>query len=274
MKHTKSSKAKYPFLLLAFALVLAHGYILPGGTLVNAAGPYDGEWSGTTNQGYDMGFTVTDSRITRWTCTMEIEGSVCTSTRGGTVGFDPGYLISDNSFFFTVEPDPFGEDYDQYTGTFTAPAQCNGTWEAYSEHCNGTGTGTWTASKLVPHLAPDIKANGSDTAITVSHGSSVSIEVALESGDKLGQPADWWVVTNGPAGWDYYDILGGFWSFLPGISVTYQGSLFNLSSIELLDTSELSVGRHVFYFGVDMNMNASIDFDQVFYDFVEVNVTQ
>jgi hypothetical protein len=120
---------------------------------------------------------------------------------------------------------------------------------------------------------PDIKANGSDSAITVSSGLPVSITIALDPGDDSGQNADWWVVKNGPDGWSYYDVIGGSWLFLPGLSVTYQGPLFNFASFGILNTSALPVGTNTFYFGVDMNMNASLDFDQLYYDGVVVNVT-
>jgi hypothetical protein len=123
-------------------------------------------------------------------------------------------------------------------------------------------------------VVPGIKANGQEGFVYVAQGSPVSITIALDPGDEAGQNADWWVAENGPGGWSYYDVIGGSWSFLPGLSVTYQGPLFNLSSFEVLNTSGLPVGAYIFYFGVDMNMNASLDSDQLYYDSVVVNITQ
>jgi hypothetical protein len=123
-------------------------------------------------------------------------------------------------------------------------------------------------------VVPGIKANGQEGFVYVAQGSPVSITIALDPGDEAGQNADWWVAENGPGGWFYYDVIGGSWSFLPGLSVTYQGPLFNLSSLEVLNTSGLPVGTYIFYFGVDMNMNASLDSDQLYYDSVVVNITQ
>ena len=130
-------------------------------------------------------------------------------------------------------------------------------------------------SNLATNLpVPDIKANGSDGLVSVSHGTPVSIAISLDPGDHAGQNADWWVVESAADGWYYYDVVGGSWSFVPGLSVTYQGGLFNFASFEVLNTSGLPVGTYTFYFGVDMNMNGSLDFSQLYCDYVVVNVTQ
>jgi len=120
----------------------------------------------------------------------------------------------------------------------------------------------------------DIKANGSDRAIEVASGTNVSVTISLIPEDEIGQNADWWVAESAPDGWQYYDVIGGSWSFLPGLSVTYQGPLFGLPSFSVLNTSGLSEGTYTFYFGVDINMNGSLDFDQLSYDSIVVNVTE
>jgi hypothetical protein len=48
----------------------------------------------------------------------------------------------------------------------------------------------------------------------------------------------------------------------------------DLSPYEVLNMSGLPVGSYTFYFGVDMNMNGSVDIGQLYYDSVEVNVTE
>jgi uncharacterized protein YaiE (UPF0345 family) len=132
-----------------------------------------------------------------------------------------------------------------------------------------------TETQSVPQIAPDIKANGSDSAITVSSGSPVSITIALDEGDKTGQNADWWLVANTPFGWYHYDA--GFGSWIPdlvNLGATYQGPLISLSSpFEILSISGLPIGTYAFYFGVDMNMNGSLDSDQLYFDWVMVDVT-
>lgn len=85
--------------------------------------------------------------------------------------------------------------------------------------------------------------------------------------------ADWWLAMDGPSGLQYYDVNG---SWLPGLSVTYQGPLINLTTpIELLLTG-LPAGTYTFYFGVDTNMNGSIDTGagQFYYDSVRVNIVK
>jgi hypothetical protein len=116
----------------------------------------------------------------------------------------------------------------------------------------------------------DIKANGQDGAIIVPHGDQVSIEVSLDPGNYPGVQADWWVLANTPVGFYYKNLFSG-WK--PGLSVTHQGPLFNLTPpLEVLNTSGLPKGNYTFYFGVDGNKNGILD-QPLFYDSVEVNIT-
>ena len=58
----------------------------------------------------------------------------------------------------------------------------------------------------------------------------------------------------------------------PGLGVTHQGALFDLSPYEVLSRT-LPVGSYTFYFGVDMVMDGSIDMWQIYYDSVDVTIT-
>ncbi len=118
---------------------------------------------------------------------------------------------------------------------------------------------------------PYIKANGSDGPISITTADNLSVKVALDSGSYGGDNADWWLLADTPFGWYYYDINSNSW--LPGQTVTYQGQLFDLSPYEVLNMSGLPAGNYTCYFGVDINMNETIDFGQLFYNDVEVNVT-
>ena len=142
---------------------------------------------------------------------------------------------------------------------------------AYTYDKNGSLTGR----SISPTSSPVcyIRANGSDSAITVPSGSPVSIAIALDSGDQAGQNADWWVIKYGPDGWSYLGISEGSLLFLPGLLVTYPGPLFNFPSFEIFNTSGLPVGAHIFCFAVDLNMNSSLDTSPLYYDWVSVNVT-
>jgi len=119
---------------------------------------------------------------------------------------------------------------------------------------------------------PDIKANGSDGPVFVTSEDSLSITVELDPGRYPGAQADWWVLVDTPfGGWYYYNAGTGTW--LSGFSVTYQGPLFDLSPpLEVLNTSGLPTGTYTFYFGVDGNMNGSLD-QPLCYDAVDVNIT-
>jgi hypothetical protein len=133
---------------------------------------------------------------------------------------------------------------------------------------------TWVTQGIVwvagggTNLVIDIKANGSDGPVTITQLDNLSVAVALDPGIYSGVQADWWVLANTPFGWYYYKSSG--WG--PGISVTYQGSLFDLASKEVLNTSGLPIGTYNFYFGVDGNVNGLID-GPLYYDSVEVNIT-
>ncbi|MEW6608338.1 MAG: right-handed parallel beta-helix repeat-containing protein [bacterium] len=115
---------------------------------------------------------------------------------------------------------------------------------------------------------PDIKANGSDGTITTS--GTVSITIELNSGGYAGQNADWWHVAETPFGWYRYQVSGNTW--VPGLTVSYQGPLFNLTPPFNTLNTPLPSGTYIIYFGVDMNMNGGIDFDSLYYDRVVVIV--
>ena len=121
---------------------------------------------------------------------------------------------------------------------------------------------------------PDIKANGSDDPVTISQSDILSVTVQINAGSMIELDADWWVVAHTPFSppndWYYFNLDSGW---MPGRSVTYQGPLFNLSPYEVSNISGLPLGTYRLYFGVDMDMNGSLDLDQAFYDSVKVNIT-
>ncbi len=122
---------------------------------------------------------------------------------------------------------------------------------------------------------PDIKANGSDGEITVTTSDPLTITVELDAGVHSGENADWWAVddTTLPVRWYYYnyDEKTGGGSWLPGFGVAYQGPLGNLSPYVVWN-SPLPQGTYKIYFGVDTNMNGSLDMGQFYYDRVVVTV--
>lgn len=117
---------------------------------------------------------------------------------------------------------------------------------------------------------PDIKANGSDNPITITPVDPLVVEINLDS-DNTAHSADWWVVTDTPFGWYHYKV-GGSW--IPGVIVTYQGPLFDIPLYEVLNTTGLPLGSYIFYFGVDLEMDGALTMEQMYYDSVDVNVSE
>jgi len=117
----------------------------------------------------------------------------------------------------------------------------------------------------------DIKANGYDGYLRVSSSEIVFITVALDAGSFEGQNGDWWVVESTPSS-SYNHLELGTGSMVPGLSPTLQGRLFNLGDTYLLNLSDLTVGSHTFYFGVDLSVNGLPDMDSMHYDSVNVYV--
>ena len=76
----------------------------------------------------------------------------------------------------------------------------------------------------------------------------VSVTVNLNPGDYNDQNADWWIVESTPSStYNHYDLNTG--SMVQGFSPTYQGSLFNLDTTHLFNSSDLEAGTHTFCFG-------------------------
>jgi len=113
---------------------------------------------------------------------------------------------------------------------------------------------------------------------------NLSVTVALDPGSRSDKDADWWVVANISDtstidGWYYFDLSA--FGFMPvgdspfNLLATHQGALFNLAALQILNipVSVFPSGTYTFYFAVDMNMNGFVDLDELFFDFVVVNIT-
>ncbi len=107
--------------------------------------------------------------------------------------------------------------------------------------------------------------------MTIPKGGSLVVTVEIAANKGWGANADWWVVADTPFGWYHYNYLADDW--FPGQVVTYQGPLFDLGPYEVVNITGLPVGKYRVYFGVDMDMNGSIDMYQIYYDSVVVTIT-
>lgn len=126
-----------------------------------------------------------------------------------------------------------------------------------------------------PPPTPDIKANGADGPVTISQSDTLSVTGEYDAMHFTGYTADWWVLAETPFlpqdNWYYFDLNSGW---MTGISVTYQGYLFDLSPYEVLKMSGLPVGTYTFYFGIDLKMDGILDMQYMYYDSVQVWVTE
>ena len=130
--------------------------------------------------------------------------------------------------------------------SYTSLAISNGTpYVAYSD-----GADSYKATVVeVSDFWVDIKANGSDEAITVSTSNPVSVTVSLEAGPRAGEVADWWVgATTGFYGNWYSYVYPTGWTI--GINRCVESGLFSFTSFEVLNKT-LPVGNYTFYFALD-----------------------
>ncbi len=144
--------------------------------------------------------------------------------------------------------------------------------EDFSNAANNDTSCTSASSKGNGRTSPlpDIKANGQDGQIYLSFGQPLTVDLSLDPGDEAGNDADWWLVLQSPSGWYYYHVRDNEWK--SGFRVTYQGPLVHIGPYTLLNGAILPIGTYTFYFGVDMDMNGSLDMDQIYYDLVTVTV--
>lgn len=134
------------------------------------------------------------------------------------------------------------------------------------------GTDAFVIKFSLSNPEPDIKANGSDSTITIAHGDPLSVTIELDPGEQDGENADWWILMqtsdSPPNNWYYFDYPSRSWML--GRSPTRQSGLFAVSSKKVPGTSGLAVGTYTFYFAVDMIMNGTINVSAAFYDKIKV----
>jgi hypothetical protein len=128
----------------------------------------------------------------------------------------------------------------------------------------------WIENNTPFTIGIDIKANSSDEPIMITYSDILSITISLDPGSHGGDNADWWILVNTLFGLYHYE-LSDTWK--PGLTYTHQGSLFHLPDYNVMNVSGLPPSFYIFYFVIDMNMNGSLDMEDIFYDSVEVTIT-
>ncbi len=178
----------------------------------------------------------------------------------------------DDSYPNVLEYPSEGDDHPSIAGNLKATGEFLPLLNIYYNCWKGTGG--CPSEAVINPIQLDLKADNSDGPITISTSDVLSVTASLNAGSSSGTNADWWVVAGTPFGWYYY-VYPGSWNYAPALNnilSTYQGSLFNLSPVEVLNITGLPAGTYVFYFGVDTIMNGQLDFDHLYYDSVVVNI--
>jgi len=186
---------------------------------------------------------------------------------GATITADsriPGLSLQDGAYLIIHPP-----------GTFTLTAQAPGYVQQGPLPVvvieGGTILQNFQLTPLPTLPRPVIMANGASGQVSVPVGSPVQIAISLNSGTQVLKPADWWLVQQTPTGILLcYDLSQGM--MVNGFFPTYQGGLFEFGRIPLMTLSNLTSGSHVFYFGVDMNPNGTLDMGVLYFDYVCVSV--
>jgi len=119
---------------------------------------------------------------------------------------------------------------------------------------------------------PEIKANGGDGPLVISHGENLTVTVSLACGDHCGKSADWWVVMKADTTGRYWYTLGAGWILSDAPVRVYGGPLFDIVSFEVPDTVDLPLDSYTFYFGVDTQRDGLLNIDSLFYDQVQVAI--
>ena len=207
------------------------------------------------------------------------EGGSTVINSGGNINADPFFIASHNGYY-NLSQISAGQDVDSPCVDAGNEMAINLGLDIFSTRTDeiaddGIVDIGFHYFAIAPDIAPDIKANGSGNAITLMTSDTLSVSINLVAGSKLSEDADWWVVVktpfDPPNDWHYYDVSSGTW--LPGFVVTYQGSLLDLATLEVLNMNGLPEGTYIFYFAVDMVMNGSIYFDPLYFDSVVVSLT-
>ena len=129
----------------------------------------------------------------------------------------------------------------------------------------------FTTYSSISNPVPDITANGSGGPLLIPFGTPLQVDVSLASNDATGQAADWWLVIEAPDGRYWYDLNGSWVKSVSPIP-TYGGALFDITSMTVLNSSNLPIESYRIYFGVDTNANGVLDFDVLFVDTVDVTI--
>ena len=184
---------------------------------------------------------------------------------GGSSSDSRPFIDLDGSGNVYITGYTYSSDFPSTSGVYDE--SFNGSFDVFVSKLDGN------LSAPAPPLL-DVKANGSNGPITIAKGQTLSITVSMDPGEYAGQTVDWWVLcqTPHPAPFDWYYYRLSSKSWLQGQAVTRQGPVIPINHKEIMNRSDLPPGTYTFYFGVDLNVNGSIDLGVMFYDRVKVTI--
>jgi outer membrane protein assembly factor BamB len=183
-------------------------------------------------------------------------------------------IVTNSHLFVRTSSAVYVVDIETHRQVWSYPTSGHLTISEDTLYIASTG-GLLVAINYESNPSPDIKANGLDGPLTITQGGLLTVTVSLEPGSRYdGENADWWVAATSPFGryWYTLDTLDNGWVRSDPPIRAYGGPLFDLSPYEVLNTSGLPVGPYTFHFGVDLLMNGSLDFSQLYYDSVDVTI--
>jgi hypothetical protein len=204
----------------------------------------------------------------------DLQGGVPTTIidGGNNINLDPAFVGGGDNHLTIGSP---CIDVGDNTATYLPGKDFEGDDRKIDGDKNGSKIVDMGADEYNSGPVPDIKANGSDSPITIARGTPLSVTVDMDPGDYKGDSADYWCVVStpfpAPNDWYYYPYPAGIWT--PGRETTFQGPIRKIPSMEILNMSNLPAGTYIFYFGVDTNMNGNINLSEAFYDRVRVTIT-
>jgi hypothetical protein len=168
MKKVKTIQCRFRFRMSILLLILI------ASSVPCAWAGYEGDFKGSTNQGYQVNLTVTANSV-KWISKFKLTGTWCTVT------FDENFTVTSsqnlNGNFST------GTGSDRTTGSFNSNTDSwSGTWTRYDSYCNANGQGTWQAVRYITH--PDISVNPTTGTIkaVVERSKGMTFKV-LNTGD-------------------------------------------------------------------------------------------
>jgi len=176
----------------------------------------------------------------------------------------------DNAGFHVWRSSGPDEEYTRMTDTLI-PAQGGFTWGARYEYVDQTavpgitysykledadtsGNGSFHGPVSAWVGVVNIQAGDCDEPATAAEDQPVSVKVAVQAGDYVGTPVEYWVAAHTPFGWYSYGAQG--WSI--GMAPAAVGPLADVAPLEVVDFP-LVPGWYTFYLAVDDRVNGQPD---------------